>query len=100
MNINDRIESAAEAAVSKVPKDKLWHLGMGVATVIGAAVVITVAGYSFGFALALTTTLVGIAYEAQQKVRKEGEPSFMDAAATAAPGFVAWAVIEAAKFLF
>jgi hypothetical protein len=92
--IKDRLEDVAYGVIEKVPRDKLMHMGMGVATVVGAAVICIVARYNFGFAMAIATTLVGIAYEAQQKYRGEGEPSWADAAATSAPGFVVWGGLE------
>ena len=78
-----------------LPKDKLLHIAMGVGAVAITLVVIELARHSLGAALALMTTTFGVFYEAQQWWRREGTVDPWDALATAAPGFVAWALIEA-----
>ena len=75
-------------------RDKLLHIGMGIGAVVVTMLVIELARYSLGASLALITTAFGVFYEAQQWYRREGEPDLMDALATAAPGFVAWAILE------
>ncbi|HOX89921.1 MAG TPA: hypothetical protein PLN55_09945 [Burkholderiaceae bacterium] len=76
-----------------IPRDKLLHLAAGAATVVAVLAVLAIAKHDIGFALATAGTLVGLAYEWQQKFRGEGEFSLLDAAATAAPGFVAWGLL-------
>ena len=80
-----------------IPKDKLLHIGMGVFAVLITLAVIELARHNLGAALAVMTTAFGIFYEAQQWVRKEGTVDPWDIAATAAPGFVAWAALELFK---
>ena len=50
--------------------------------------------HSFGAALALMTTAFGVFYEVQQWYRREGAVELLDAIYTAAPGFVAWGLLE------
>ena len=76
-----------------LPRDKMLHAAMGAATVVGVLAVLAIAKHDIGFSLATATTLVGLAHEWQQKFRGEGEFSPLDAAATAAPGFLAWGVL-------
>ena len=78
-----------------IPRDKVLHIAMGVGAVAITLVVIELARHSLGAALALMTTTFGVFYEAQQWWRREGTVDPWDALATAAPGFVAWALIEA-----
>lgn len=78
----------------KIPRDKILHLVMGAAAVIVTVLVIELAKISLGGALAFMTTAFGAFYEFQQWYRKEGQVEVLDAVATAAPGFVAWAAIE------
>lgn len=78
-----------------IPRDKLLHLALGVLAIACAYVALWVNSiFGLGACLAYTTTAVGILYEVQQAFRKEGQPDPWDAAATAAPGFVAWALLE------
>ena len=77
-----------------IPKDKLLHIGMGVGAVAITLVVIELARHNLGAALALMTTAFGVFYEAQQWYRREGVVDPLDALATTAPGWVAWAVLE------
>lgn len=37
--------------------------------------------------------MVGLLYEGQQWVREEGQVEWLDALATAAPGWIAWGVL-------
>jgi hypothetical protein len=46
--------------------------------------------------LAYHTTVFGLLYEANQAIRKEGQPELLDALATAAPGWVAWGILSLA----
>ena len=78
-----------------IPKDKLLHIALGVLWLCATAVNLLV--YTFfglGPALAYGTTVYAILYEVNQWVRKEGKPDPWDALATAAPGFVVWALLE------
>ena len=76
-----------------LPRDKALHAAMGAATVLGVLIVLAIAKQNIGLSLAVAGALVGLAYEYQQKFRGEGEFSLLDAAATAAPGFLAWGVL-------
>ena len=69
-----------------IARDKVLHAAMGVAVVLGVLLLLLIAKHNTGAALAAATTLVGVAYEGQQKFRGEGEVSLLDAVATAAPG--------------
>ena len=80
-----------------IPKDKILHVAMGVGAVAITLVVIELAQHNLGAALALMTTAFGVFYEAQQWYRRDGTVAVMDAVATAAPGFVAWAALELFK---
>ena len=81
-----------------IPRDKLLHIGLGVLWLCATAVNLLV--YTFfglGPAMAYGTTAFGTLYEVNQWIRKEGTPDPWDAAATALPGWVAWALLEAFK---
>ena len=81
-----------------IPRDKLLHIGLGLLWLCATATNLMV--YSFfglGPALAYGTTVYAILYEVNQWIRKEGQPNPWDALATAAPGWVAWALLEAVK---
>ena len=75
-------------------RDKLLHIAMGVGAVIVTIGVIALSRHSLGAALAVMTTAFGVFYEFQQWWRREGSVEWLDALATAAPGFAAWVVIE------
>ena len=78
-----------------IPKDKVLHLALGALSVGCAVGALTVyALFGPGPCLAYTSTTVGVLYEVQQHYRGEGEPDLLDALATAAPGWVAWALLE------
>ena len=78
-----------------IPRDKLLHIGLGVLACGCAYVALWVNSlFGLGACLAYTTTCVGVLYEVQQHYRGEGEPDLFDALATAAPGWVAWALLE------
>lgn len=75
-------------------RDKAMHVLLGVLLIAAAMSWLWVAStFGIGPALAYVTTLGGIGYELQQRIRGEGEPSWPDAVATAAPGYVAWALL-------
>lgn len=80
-----------------VARDKLQHLVMGTGAVAATLVAVWIAQYSLGGACAFITTLFAVFYEAQQWYRREGQPDVMDAIATAAPGWLAWVVLEVLK---
>ena len=76
-------------------RDKLLHIALGVLSIGCALAALMIhAFFGLGPCLAYTTTAVGILYEVQQWYRKEGQPDPWDAVATAAPGFVAWGLLE------
>lgn len=77
-----------------IPKDKLLHIALGVLACGCAYVALWINSlFGLGACLAYTTTCVGVLYEVQQHYRGEGEPDLFDALATAAPGFVVWALL-------
>lgn len=77
-----------------IARDKLLHLALGVLALACALLALAISQrFGLGATLAYTTTAVGILYEVQQAYRKEGQPDPWDAAATAAPGWVAWGVL-------
>lgn len=78
-----------------IARDKLLHIALGVLAVACALLALAIfQRFGLGATLAYTTTAVGILYEVQQAYRKEGQPDPWDAAATAAPGWAAWALLE------
>ena len=80
-----------------IHRDKLLHIGMGIGAVVVTALAVLLAQWRLGAALALVTTVFGVFYEWQQWWRNEGTVDPWDALATAAPGWVAWAVLEVGK---
>lgn len=84
--------------MNTIPRDKLLHIALGVLwlgiTLLNLLVFKT---FGLGPALAFGTTSYAILYEVNQWYRKEGQPDPLDALATAAPGFVAWAILELMK---
>lgn len=78
-----------------IPKDKLLHIALGVLALACAGVgLLVLREYGIGALMAYTTTVVGVLYEVQQQYRGEGQPDVLDAVYTAAPGFVAWTLLE------
>ena len=77
-----------------IPKDKILHIAMGIGALAMTLLVLEIARYNLGAALASMTSAFGVFYEAQQKYRGEGTVDPYDALATAAPGWIAWALIE------
>ena len=78
-----------------IPRDKLLHIAVGVLAIACALLALAIfERFGLGPTLAYTTTAVGVLYEVQQWYRKEGQPDPWDAVATAAPGFVAWGLLE------
>ena len=76
-------------------RDKLLHIALGVCGLIaaaGGAFILTHFGHGWFFAF--STTALGIGYEVNQYVRKEGRVEVLDALATALPGWVALALLE------
>ena len=81
-----------------IPRDKLLHIARGVLSIVCALAALMIhAFFGLGPTLAYTTTAVGVLYEVQQWYRREGQPDIYDALATAAPGWVAWALLEVLK---
>lgn len=79
-----------------IPRDKILHLVMGLATIAAALLLVEVrARFGLGPTLALAGVLMGVGYELQQWYRREGQVEWQDALATAAPGLAAWAGLAA-----
>lgn len=79
-------------------RDKLLHAALGLlAGAVAYVALIVHSVFGLGAMLAYTTTVVGIGYELQQRIRKEGQPDALDALATAAPGWLAWLILENIK---
>lgn len=76
-------------------RDKLLHIALGVCGLTASALgafILTHLGYGWFFAF--STTVLGIAYEINQYVRKEGKVELLDALATASPGWFALIFLE------
>ena len=81
-----------------LPRDKLLHIALGVLAIACALLALVVyERFGLGPTLAYVTTIVGVGYEVQQRIRGEGQVEALDALATAAPGWVAWAILEIIK---
>jgi hypothetical protein len=81
-----------------MPRDKALHLALGcLAAAVGYLALIVNSMFGLGAMLAYVTTVVGVGYELQQRIRKEGQPEALDALATAAPGWLAWLILENIK---
>jgi hypothetical protein len=81
-----------------LPRDKLLHIGLGCVWLFAAMVSYWVLLlWGVGPFLAYHTTVYALLYEANQAIRNEGQPELLDAAATAAPGWLAWLVLEMMK---
>ncbi len=72
----------------QLPKDKLQHLtwGAGLALIVACTVLVTKASPALAIALASAALAVGV--ELYQRARGEGQASWLDALATAAPGLL------------
>jgi len=76
-------------------RDKILHLALGcIAAAVGYVALIIHSMLGLGAMLAYITTVTGVGYELQQCIRKEGQPDALDALATAAPGWLAWLILE------
>lgn len=76
-----------------IAKDKVAHFVIGVLGILALLLILAVhRATGIGPATAVTTTLLGAALEAYQRVRHEGTPSLLDAVATASPGWAFWLV--------
>jgi hypothetical protein len=81
-----------------MPADKWLHLALGVIWVAAAMVSYWVLMlFNVGAFIAYHSTVYALLYEVNQGVRGEGEPSLLDAVATAAPGWLAWLALEMMK---
>ena len=81
-----------------IPRDKLLHIALGVLAIVCALAALMIhAFFGLGPTLAYTTTAVGVGYEVQQRIRGEGQVEALDAVCTAAPGWLAWAILEIIK---
>ena len=81
-----------------MPRDKILHLALGcLAAAVAYVALIVHSTLGLGPMLAFITTITGVGYEAQQRIRREGQPDALDAIATAAPGWLAWLILENIK---
>jgi hypothetical protein len=81
-----------------MPADKWLHIALGCVWLFAAMTSYWVLVlWGVGPFLAYHTTVFGLLYEANQAIRKEGQPELLDAVATAAPGWLAWLALEAMK---
>ena len=81
-------------------RDKILHLALGIIACIAAcAGMLIYTTLGLGPLLAFASTTVGIAYEGNQYIRKEGQVDVLDALATATPGWIAWGVLITKDFL-
>lgn len=77
-------------------RDKLLHIALGICGLVVAACSLFIfTHFGHGWFFAFSTTAIGIGYEINQYVRKEGKVEFLDALATAFPG---WAVLILLEF--
>lgn len=77
-----------------MPRDKLLHLTLGLIALLAAMTALWLHSVTgLGPMLAYVTTIVGVGYEVQQRIRGEGQVEALDAVCTAAPGWVAWGVL-------
>ena len=78
-----------------IHRDKQLHIALGVLAIACALLALAIfQRFGLGPTLAYTTTAVGVLYEVQQWYRREGQVEALDAIYTAAPGWVAWALLE------
>lgn len=76
-------------------RDKLLHVLLGLLALACALLALWIyERFGLGPTMAYTATAVGVLYEVQQKVRGEGQVEVLDAVYTAAPGWLAWAVLS------
>lgn len=77
-----------------MPNDKILHLALGVIACLAAcAGMLIYTTWGLGPLLAFASTTVGIAYEGNQYIRKEGQVDAWDALATSLPGWLMWACL-------
>lgn len=77
-----------------IPRDKLLHIGLGIIWLAAAFASFWVLKvFGIGAFLAYQTTTYALLYEVNQAVRNEGHPEFLDAVATASPGWAAWWIL-------
>lgn len=75
-------------------RDKVLHIGLGFLWLSVSLVGFLIYHfYGLGPAAAYSTTSYAVLYEINQKIRKEGQPDFWDAAATSLPGWLAWLIL-------
>lgn len=81
----------------KIPADKLMHLQGGAVVALAMLAIVLLAVYvSKPLAVAAGSVAVAIGIELYQKWRKEGDPSWPDAAASALPGLALAFALHAA----
>ncbi|MFO1268540.1 MAG: hypothetical protein U1F25_13595 [Rubrivivax sp.] len=71
-----------------LPKDKIQHLTWGAGLALIVACTVLAARASPALAIALASAALGVGVELYQRARNEGEPSWLDALATATPGLL------------
>lgn len=75
--------------------DKWLHIALGIVWLFAAMTSYWVLMFfGVGAFLAYHTTVYAMLYEVNQAVRNEGQPSLLDAVATALPGWVVWGLLE------
>jgi hypothetical protein len=76
-------------------RDKLLHIAFGICGLITAFMgALVLAHFGQGWFYAFSTTALGVGYEINQYVRKEGKVEALDALATASPGWVVLILLE------
>ena len=76
----------------------LKHVAFGVCAGVGAIVLVWLeARFGLGVAAIVSAACLGLGYEAVQRLRREGVPSWRDALATAAGGGLVAAVLAVLK---
>jgi hypothetical protein len=69
--------------------DKKLHFLFGLATAAFSLISMFIfVRFGAGWSVFFSCASIGIGYEIQQAVRKEGQPEVLDALATALPGFI------------
>ncbi len=76
-------------------RDKILHIALGICALVAAAFgALILEHFGLGLFFAFNTTAMGIGYEINQYVRKEGKVEALDALATASPGWIALILLE------
>lgn len=84
-----------QGQVVNMQRDKLLHIALGICGLVAAACgALILQHFGHGWFFAFSTTALGVGYEINQYVRKEGHVEALDALATASPGWVALILLE------